>query len=196
MYILPNMSLQSVFLLISLLGSSHAFTSISPAAQMQQLGPTNTILPSPHNPSTSHLDIPRTPVASTFHSSYRRQRKPSHLFADTTLSSSANTDTTSTSEPSILGGTQQFQSWFQSKAVGGKALPELKHATFQSNNLRGLEYDGTKDRGVVEVPEKVVLRTEYNRNTQDGKVDEDWDSRLAVLLVKECLKGEDSDLFG
>ena len=117
----------------------------------------------------------------------------------TYLSAGASTSaepTSSSADPPILGGTEAFESWFASSSVGGKQQPGLRHATFQSDALRGLEYTGSKDRGVVEVPEAVVLRTDYNRNSNDGRPDEGWDARLAVLLVKECLKGEGSDLAG
>ena len=120
------------------------------------------------------------------------RRRSSYLSAGTSTSA----DATSSADPPILGGTEAFESWFASSSVGGKQQPGLRHATFQSDALRGLEYTGSKDRGVVEVPEAVVLRTDYNRNSNDGRPDEGWDARLAVLLVKECLKGEDSDLAG
>jgi len=120
------------------------------------------------------------------------RRRSSYLSAGTSTSA----EPTSSADPPILGGTEAFESWFASSSVGGKQQPGLRHATFHSDALRGLEYSGSKDRGVVEVPEAVVLRTDYNRNSNDGRPDEGWDARLAVLLVKECVKGEDSDLVG
>ena len=110
--------------------------------------------------------------------------------------SAESTPSSSSAEPPILGGTETFESWFTSKAVGGKQQSGLCHATFLSDTLRGLEYSGSKERGIVEVPEDVVLRTDYNRNSKDGRPDEGWDARLAVMLVKECLKGEESGLSG
>lgn len=93
----------------------------------------------------------------------------------------------------LLGGTAEFEAWFRSDGVGGKSRDGLRHAPFRSGTLRGLEYSGDKMRGIVEVPEKVVLRTEYNRKEGDEAI---WDARLAVDLVRECLKGEASDVYG
>ena len=93
----------------------------------------------------------------------------------------------------LLGGTAEFEAWFRSDGVGGKNRDGLRHAPFRSGTLRGLEYSGDKMRGIVEVPEKVVLRTEYNRKEGDEAI---WDARLAVDLVRECLKGEASDVYG
>mmetsp|Transcript_13844 Transcript_13844/g.39794 ORF Transcript_13844/g.39794 Transcript_13844/m.39794 type:complete len:455 (+) Transcript_13844:66-1430(+) len=121
----------------------------------------------------------------------KSRRRSSYLSAST----SASTEPTSAGPP-ILGGTEAFETWFTSSSVGGKQQPGLRHATFQSDTLRGLEYSSSKERGVVQVPESVVLRTDYNRNSNDGRPDEGWDARLAVMLVKECLKGEESDLAG
>ena len=167
-----------------LLGSSTGTTmSVVEAFTFQQLPAARNVLPVP----SAHNPLPQS------------QQRFLHLSSTSATDADtpgATTSTTSNDEPPVLGGTQQFDSWFQSKVVGGKSQPGLKHATFQSNSLRGVQYGGSKNRGIVEVPEKVVLRTEYNRNTKDGSVDEDWDSRLAVMLVKECLKGEDSDIFG
>ena len=122
-------------------------------------------------------------------------RRSSYLSASTSASAES-TPSASSADPPILGGTEAFESWFTSQAVGGKQQPGLRHATFQSDTLRGLEYSGSKERSIVEVPEDVVLRTDYNRNTKDGRPDEGWDARLAVMLVKECLKGEESNLSG
>ena len=122
-------------------------------------------------------------------------RRPSYLSAGTSASAES-TPSASSADPPILGGTEAFESWFTSQAVGGKQRSGLRHATFQSDTLRGLEYSGSKERSIVEVPEDVVLRTDYNRNTKDGRPDEGWDARLAVMLVKECLKGEESNLSG
>lgn len=122
-------------------------------------------------------------------------RCASHLSASASPSAES-TPSSSSAEPPILGGTETFESWFTSKSVGGKQQSGLRHATFQSDTLRGLEYSGPKERGIVEVPEDVVLRTDYNRNSKDGRPDEGWDARLAVMLVKECLKGEESNLSG
>ena len=146
---------------------------------------------------SKHASIQRVPTGGT-HSGTSvvensdARRRSSYLSAG--ISTSA--EPTSSADPPILGGTEAFESWFASSSVGGKQQPGLRHATFQSDALRGLEYSGSKDRGVVEVPEAVVLRTDYNRNSNDGRPDEGWDARLAVLLVKECVKGEDSDLVG
>ena len=146
---------------------------------------------------SKHASIQRVPTGGT-HSgtsvvaSNGARRRSSYLSAGTSTSA----EPTSSADPPILGGTEAFESWFASSSVGGKQQPGLRHATFQSDELRGLEYSGSKDRGVVEVPEAVVLRTDYNRNSNDGRPDEGWDARLAVLLVKECVKGEDSDLVG
>ena len=122
-------------------------------------------------------------------------RRVSYLSASTSPSAES-TSSSSSADPPILGGTEAFESWFTSKSVGGKQQSGLRHATFQADTLRGLEYAGPKERGIVEVPEDVVLRTDYNRNSKDGRPDEGWDARLAVMLVKECLKGEESNLSG
>jgi len=130
--------------------------------------------------------VPPGAFASTYAPSVRRA---SYLTASTSTPSEST-------DPSILGGTEAFESWFTSQSIGGKQQSGLRHATFQSDTLRGLEYSGSKERNIVEVPEAVVLRTDYNRDSKDGRPDEGWDARLAVMLVKECLKGEDSNLSG
>jgi len=178
--------------LVSLIGSISVVEAFTPLVKQ--------------SPVSAHDVLPLlpSPVIHAFHQrasvlrSSTDGRKCLHLSSSTTTTGADTPGavTASSSEPPILGGVQEFDTWFQSKSVGGKSQPELRHATFQSNTLRGLQYDGGKDRGIVEVPEKVVLRTEYNRNTKDGSVDENWDARLAVMLVKECLKGEGSDVFG
>lgn len=188
MLIVSNMC-PSLIGLVSLIGSISVVEAFTPLVQQSPAAHGVLPLPSPNNPLHQRASILR---------SSNDGRNSLHLSSSTTTTD-ADTPGAATAvnnEPPILGGVQQFDSWFQSKSVGGKSQPELRHATFQSNTLRGLQYDGSKDRCIVEVPEKVVLRTEYNRNTKDGSVDENWDARLAVMLVKECLKGEGSDIFG
>lgn len=94
------------------------------------------------------------------------------------------------SEP-VMGGVSQFENWFSSVAKEQKA----KHAAFQSGTLRGLEYSGKDKRNILVVPDNLVLKTNYNRN-KERTVDENWDSNLSVLLLKECLKGSESELSG
>lgn len=106
-------------------------------------------------------------------------------------SSSADDADSSSGEHAILGGVSKFERWFADVAKEQKA----KHAAFQSGTLRGLEYSGKDKRNILVVPDKLVLKTDYNRN-KERTVDENWDSNLSVLLLKECLQGEESELSG
>ena len=194
------MSGSLVLLSASLLGLFGVADSFSPSdvKNVQQHSRSNSMskiqLQHPDR-TTSRSNLHRVDLNSPL--KVRQRHIPGVLYASVDENAAVTSESSSTdSNNSLLGGTEHFLSWFQSKDVGGKQRTELKHATFRSNTLRGLEYAGSNDRGVIEIPEKVVLRTEYNRNTKDGKPDDMWDARLASMLVKECLKGDESDISG
>ena len=92
--------------------------------------------------------------------------------------------------PDILDGVSDFEDWFQSLERASYD-GSIRHSAFGS--LRGLKQfkslDGRVAVDVVAtVPKTAVLSSSY--------ADKDWDSKLAILLWKECIKGKQSDIHG
>jgi predicted ATP-binding protein involved in virulence len=91
----------------------------------------------------------------------------------------------------VLDGVSDFEDWFQS-LDRASCDSSIRHAAFGS--LRGLkqQVDSPLDGRVVDVvatvPKTAVLSSSY--------ADKDWDSQLAILLWKECIKGTRSDIYG
>jgi hypothetical protein len=98
----------------------------------------------------------------------------------------SSTSLTTTVEP--LGGVTEFDAWFA--ALGEKATCQssIRHTAF--GRLRGLECrDGSLiNQIVLTVPKTVVLSSNYS--------EADWDAQLATKLWKECLKGQNSGMYG
>eukprot|EP00804_Cyclotella_cryptica_P021959 CCRYP_000908-RA/>CCRYP_000908-RA protein AED:0.13 eAED:0.13 QI:975/1/1/1/1/1/2/1568/421 len=101
----------------------------------------------------------------------------------------------------LLRGIAPFEEWFASNSSSGARIQHIRHSTFHSNSLRGLEYTSTKAadlKGVAVVPRKMVLGVSYSEEDEMEKEDDGrtWDVKLSCRLVEECRKGRDSAYYG
>ena len=86
----------------------------------------------------------------------------------------------------LMGGVDIFESWFPTTKNKKKQM--VRHALFDSNTLRGLEYIGKdEDDTILTVPSSLVLSTTF---------DENWDVNLAMTLLNECAAGPSSPMYG
>jgi len=90
-----------------------------------------------------------------------------------------------------MGGVKQYEEWISKKNLKKQ---KVKHATFQNGDLRGLEYIGDDDLNkrneiVASLARKYVISSSY---PESG----DWDLNLAKILCRECMLGEESDIYG
>ena len=81
----------------------------------------------------------------------------------------------------------------------------MKHAIFP--NGRGLQFlkNGNidVDEAVITLPKELVLRSKFIKRSEDDEekmtdkeLAEEWDTVLAVKLLRECRLGKKSDLYG
>jgi len=126
------------------------------------------------------------------------------------LSSTTSNENEKTIESTTewLKGATIFEQWFQSKIQSENDTSQyVRHNMF--SNGRGLEYIGKKgsggtglgdDTAIIQVPKDLVLRSVMRRKKdddgEDGDIAQDWDAVLSVKLLKECLKGKNSDVYG
>lgn len=104
-------------------------------------------------------------------------------------SSSLSSSPTTAESYNVMGGVDEFESWFTAEP-GTSCLPSIQHAKFDGS-LRGLAYTSNEPlptTPVLKVPEAMVLSAPYS--------DPDWDVQLSQQLWKECLKGKKSSIHG
>ena len=94
---------------------------------------------------------------------------------------------TLTSNDGVMGGVDLFDEWWSKMGPNDK----IRHSSFEYSELRGLEYLGSSNsaKELVRVPRNFVVRSAYPDN-------EKWDSNLAVKLLKECMLGKKSEIYG
>jgi len=108
------------------------------------------------------------------------------------LHSTKTVDTETTSNNPIAG-IAPFEEWFASNSSNGAHVSNIRHAMFQSDSLRGLEFTSKSSQDlnrVAVIPRKMVLTVPYSEENDD------WDTKLSCMLVEECRKGKDSLYYG
>lgn len=114
----------------------------------------------------------------------------------TLLHATTAPDNVSTKNP--LGGVDTFEEWFAANSSSGAQVNNIKHALFNSNSLRGLEFTSTKSSDlskVAVVPRKLVLSAPFS-DEEEQEGGRSWDTNLSVKLWQECQKGRDSAYYG
>jgi len=120
-----------------------------------------------------------------YNAAYFRGKK----ITSTSLFEMSSTATPSgTSSSPVMGGVSEFEQWYITKQA---SFP--KHSSFQDNSLRGLEYVGGETENIIKLPASLVLRAKFGSDDDEGK---NWDTYLSLKLLKECQKGERSDIYG
>jgi hypothetical protein len=94
-----------------------------------------------------------------------------------------------TTKANILGGVNEFESWFSSVS-GASCSPSVTHAAFGS--LRGLDYSSSP----LELTKGELLTVPRSRVLQSDFSLPDWDANLAEQLWMECVKGTESEISG
>lgn len=115
---------------------------------------------------------------------------------------SAKAPTEAVENQSTLPGVLEFENWFKSSCEDDNDTAKfVKHGSFQ--NGRGLEFIGkaldvlSEDKAVITLPKELVLRSVMVEDKESlESVADDWDSVLAVQLLRECQKGKKSDIYG
>jgi hypothetical protein len=112
--------------------------------------------------------------------------------------------TQSVDSQSTLPGVDVFEKWFQSSCEDdsdNNTMKFVKHGFFK--NGRGLEFIGKEqdvlsgDQAVITLPKEFVLRSVMVDDKESLQtVADDWDSVLAIQLLRECKKGKESDIYG
>uniref|UniRef100_A0A7S2R0F5 SET domain-containing protein n=1 Tax=Eucampia antarctica TaxID=49252 RepID=A0A7S2R0F5_9STRA len=103
----------------------------------------------------------------------------------------------SSSSSGVMGGTDVFEAWW--KKSQGSLPPNLRHGSFESDTLRGLEYipteskDGKSD--ILTLPSSLVLSSPFITKDEND-ITREWDVSLSASLLNECLAGESSPMHG
>lgn len=113
---------------------------------------------------------------------------------------STQTDTSS----SALPGVAEFENWFRTTTEddNNDTSNYVKHGQF--SNGRGLEFIGKANdvlsqegKAVITLPKDLVLRSVMVEDKESLEtVADDWDSVLAIQLLREYKKGKQSDIHG
>ena len=148
------------------------------------------------------VPVPVLPGVPNTRGQEQRSAITRHQLAMTTTPTSTTTtneETEQQEQPGVLDGVSEFEQWFQTLGNKANCDASIRHGAF--GTLRGLQQlpasaasaaaSVAKVNGrltVATVPKTAVLMSSY--------ADKDWDSQLAVMLWKECIKGEQSDIYG
>jgi len=120
--------------------------------------------------------------------------------SSTSSSSSSSTSRSSTTNdiPSCLEGVAEFEQWWN-QINPSSNRNQLEHASFDSDQLRGLKFSTTQNienlngqDTIVSVPRSRVLHTPLQ--TKDTEMD--WDTNLSIQLLEEYSKGKSSAMYG
>jgi hypothetical protein len=130
--------------------------------------------------------------------------KPPISFQASPSNTNTNTNTdTSSSSSAQLPGVQEFEEWFAKSCGKDNVTTQyVKHGIF-SKSGRGLQFIGneklvlSQDKAVVTLPKELVLQSTIVEDKQVlDTIADDWDSVLALQLLRECKKGKESDIYG
>ena len=100
------------------------------------------------------------------------------------------------SSSDVMGGADEFESWWTKSQ--GSLPPNLRHGSFESGTLRGIEYLPTKENNnsnILTLPSTMVLSSPFITN-DDEDITREWDISLSTSLLKECLAGKSSSMYG
>lgn len=116
----------------------------------------------------------------------------------------ASSSTETAEQSTQLQGVDEFEQWFVNECADGPdndTSTYVKHGIF--SNGRGLEFVGNeKDvlsngKAVITLPKSLVLQSIIVEDKEILEtIADDWDSVLALQLLRECKKGKQSDIYG
>jgi len=129
---------------------------------------------------------------------------PTNSFKSPVTSCHASSSTEMVEPSSKLQGVEEFEKWFENSnedRSDNDTSTYVKHGIF--SNGRGLQFVGNeKDvlsdgKAVVTLPKELVLRSTIVEDKEVLEtVADDWDSVLALQLLRECKRGKQSDIYG
>ena len=116
------------------------------------------------------------------------------------LTFNAQDDSRKSKNTDLDDGARTFEKWFNAALKENNTLSKVRHTVF-SNRIRGLEYIHTfndSSEAIITIPKEMVLYSTFDdaRNRSNGRLNVRWDVSLALKLLQECKKGNQSNYYG